>query len=301
MAGTLTYSVRVRHVFQRKFDSESLDKVFGSCHWYIITRRPSVRIIPETVRLDDDIVTLDMVTRNSMLEDRQVHHLAADLAFGRVVKNFEVHANGAYFSVSVGGQLIHGDAWALASLLSLARPDIARQEVLYVGQAFGKGGNNAWGRTQNHKKLQRIYEDHAGDDWDIFIAPLVLEKRSLSTNDHINDTADGPNIAAYYENFGVYAGGVLKPSVDLIEHSLISYFRPHYNELLKEWRASNPTDAMRKMQSARFRLLHVHMNGWMGLARFYSGQKPEQIRSHFISHGGLFTAHETKVEIGVST
>lgn len=284
MAGTLSYSLKVRHVFQRKFDSESLGEALSACHWYIITRRPSVRIVPETVRLDDDIITLDIVTRSSARGEKRAHHLAADLASVGMLKNFEVHANDAYFSASVGDHLIHGDAWALASLLSLASPDISRQEVLYIGQAFGKGENNAWHRTQNHEKLQRIYEDHAGDDWDVFVAPLVLEKRSVSTDDHINDAEDGPDLAAYYENFAAYGGGILKPSVDLIEHSLISYFRPHYNERLREWRPSDPTNAMRKMRSGRFRLLHIHLNGWMGLARFYSNAEPEQIRSHFISH-----------------
>jgi hypothetical protein len=280
MAGTLSYSVRARHVFQRKFaDPESFSKALSSCRWYIITRRPSVRIVSESVRLDDNIITLDAVTRDSLDSDRRAHHLAADLALAGTAKAFEVYANGAYFSALIDDQLIHGDAWALASLLCHARPDIARQEVLYIGQAA-----NVWERIQSHKKLQRIYEDHAGDDWDIFVAPLVLEKRSWSTEDHIDDADDGPDIAAYYEKFAVHAEGILKPSIDLIEHSLISYFRPRYNELLKEWPPSNPTDAMRKMQSARFRLLHVHMNGWMGLARFYSHQEPEPIRSHFISH-----------------
>lgn len=56
MAGTLSYSVRARHVFQRRFDSESLGKALSSCRWYIITRRPLVQIVPESVRLDDNTI-----------------------------------------------------------------------------------------------------------------------------------------------------------------------------------------------------------------------------------------------------
>ncbi len=147
-------------MFQRKFaDPETYGKALNSCRWYIIARRPSVRIIPESVRLDDNIITLEVVTRNSVHSDRQAHHLAADLELAGSAKNFEVHANGAYFSVLIDDQLIHGDAWALASLLSHARLDIARQEVLYIGQA-----TNFWKRTQSHKKLLRIYAEHSGDD-----------------------------------------------------------------------------------------------------------------------------------------
>ncbi|WP_238428065.1 hypothetical protein, partial [Frankia nepalensis] len=61
-------------------------------------------------------------------------------------------------------------------------------------------------------------------------------------------------------------------------------FNPPYNELLKEWKVSNPTGAMRQMQAAGFRLLQVHLNGWMGLARFYSQQESELLRSRLISH-----------------
>lgn len=284
MSGTMNYTVKTQHVYQRKFDSDSLGRALGSSHWYIISRRPSVRIIPESVNLDDNILTLSVITRDSVHCAKEVHSLVADLGFGWAATNFEVHADGAYFSFFSNEKLMHGDAWALASLLSHAREDFARQEVLYIGQAFGKGGaGNAWERTRNHEKLQRIYEDHVGYDWDIFVSPLILEKRSWSTEDHIDDADEGPSLTAYYEHFADHNGRIRKASVDLIEHSLISYFAPPYNERLKEWRPSNPTDAMRKMQSGGFRLLHVYLNGWMGLTHFYSHQESEQIRSHFIS------------------
>jgi hypothetical protein len=38
------------------------------------------------------------------------------------------------------------------------------------------------------------------------------------------------------------------------------------------------------MRSVGFRLLHVHLSGWWGLARFYSSQAPDPVRGHFISH-----------------
>ncbi|GAB3439282.1 hypothetical protein GCM10027570_03390 [Streptomonospora sediminis] len=154
---------------------------------------------------------------------------------------------------------------------------------MYIGQAFGDGSSNAWERTTNHEKLQMVYEDHAGEDWDIFVSPLILNKRNWSSDDHIDDTEDGPSFTGYYKNFAQMEGGVLKTSVDLIEHALISHFQPHYNKMLIEWNAKSPTGAMQKMRETGFRLANVHLDGWYGLARFYSRVQPEFLRSHFIS------------------
>jgi hypothetical protein len=88
----------------------------------------------------------------------------------------------------------------------------------------------------------------------------------------------------YYRHFAIEQGGIRKASVDLIEHSLISYFTPHYNELLTEWRQEAPTKTMRLMREAGFRLIQVHLSGWWGLARFHSAAVPSRFRSHLISH-----------------
>ena len=284
MAGTLSYRLQVEHVYQRRFDSTSLAEALGSSHWYIIARRPSVKIVTGSACVDDQILTVGFATRDNLASPPRIRTFGADFRQLGTLHDFQVHSDGAYFSVYADEQLIHGDAWALASLLSGASREIAMQEVLYVGQAFGHDGRgNAWARTQNHKKLQRIYEDHVDTGYEIFVAPLSCERVNLGSDDHIDDTEDGPDLDAFHRTFANPRGQILKPSVDLIEHSLISYFAPHYNEKLKEWRAAEPTGAMRKMRSAGFRLLNVHLRGWWGLARFYSAQEPDPLRSHFIS------------------
>ncbi|MFI9387609.1 hypothetical protein [Kutzneria sp. NPDC052558] len=285
MAGTLSYRLRVDHIYQRRFDSSSLAQALSSSHWYIITRRPSTKIIAESTAVGDGILTVDFLFREDFGASQRVQTLGSDFSPVGKIRGFHVHENGAYFSLYVDDQLIHGDAWALASLLSGAKMEIAKQEVLYIGQAFGQdGGSNAWKRTSDHKKLQRIYEDHVNADCEIFVAPLSLERKVWTGDDHIEDDEDGPSLDAYYDTLAFTDGRMRKTSIDLVEHSLISYFNPHYNEKLKEWQAGNPTDAMRKMRSAGFRLIHVHLSGWWGLARFYSAQEPDAIRSHFISH-----------------
>jgi hypothetical protein len=286
MAGTLFYRLQVDHVYQRRFtDPTAFATALRNSHWYIITRRPSIRIIEESVQLDDRMLTVDFVTRETPVTPEQIRTYGTDFYAMGELRNFQVYEDGAYFSIEIGGDFMHGDAWALASFLSHADTDIARQEVLYVGQAFGPNGeSNAWTRTEEHKKLQKIYADHVNADCEIFIAPLSLEQGKMVSDDHIDDSEDGPSLETYYSNFRTTDGRLLKPSVNLIEHALIAYFDAPYNEKLREWRADQPTEDMKKMRSAGFRLVQVHLSGWWGLARFYSSQEPEGSRSHFISH-----------------
>jgi hypothetical protein len=289
MAGTLHYRLKVDHVYQRRFsslsDSSALATALRSSHWYIITRRPSVRIVGDSVQVHDNMLTADFVTRENPADPERVYTFGSDFYGTGELRDFQVYSDGAYFSVDVGGELFHGDAWALASFLSTADPGIARQEVLYVGKAFGEDGSqNAWKRTQKHMKLQRIYEDHVNDAYEVFIAPLSLEQGLMASDDHIDDTEDGPSLTAYHSTFGTVEGRLLEASVDVVEHALIAYFVPPYNEKLTEWRASRPTEDMDAMRAAGFRLIHVHLSGWWGLARFHSAQEPQGPRGHFISH-----------------
>jgi hypothetical protein len=257
-----------------------------SRRWSIVARRPSVRIVEEgSAALDDGILTVDLTTRTDLTNPRSLHSLGLDFGQSGSLTHFRTYSNGAYFSVEVDGRLAHGDAWSLASLLSDADTELAAQEVLYVGEAFGKDGStNVWRRVRAHEKLQQIYEDHADIDCDIFVVPLSLERRAWVSDDHIDDDDPGPSMEQYYRHFATEQGGVRKASVDLIEHSLISYFTPHYNELLIEWRQETPTKSIRLMRDAGFRLIQVHLSGWWGLARFYSAAVPSRFRSHLISH-----------------
>jgi hypothetical protein len=286
MAGTLFYKLYVEHVYQRRFgDSAAFAEALRNSHWYIIARRPSVRIIGESVQIQDNMITADFVTRENPGDPERLYSFGSDFYEMGDLENFQTYQDGAYFSVDVNDTFMHGDAWALASFLSHASPLIARQEVLYIGEAFGNDGKgNAWKRTRQHKKLQHIYEHHVNDDYEVFIAPLSLERAYFSSDDHIDDMEDGPSLSAFYSAFGTLEGRLLKPAVDLVEHALIAYFNPPYNSNLTEWRADTPTVAMGKMRAGGFRLIQVHLSGWWGLARFYSSQEPDGSRSHFISH-----------------
>lgn len=235
--------------------------------------------------LDNQILTVDVVSRSDLASSQSVHTLGVDFGEFESVTDFRTYENGSYFSVQVDDVLAHGDAWSLASMLSNADMDLAAQEVLYIGEAFGKdGSSNVWQRVRAHEKLQQIYEDHADLDCDIFVAPMSIEGRLWSNEDHISDDEGGPDPDRYFQHFATLGGEIRKASVDLIEHSLIAYFVPHYNKKLIKWHRETPTQPMALMRETGFRLIQVHLSGWWGLARFHSETVTTRYRSHLISH-----------------
>lgn len=63
MAGTLSYRIRVQHIYQQRFaEIDKLDRALSGCRWYIISRRPAVRIMPGSAVLDEDVLTVDVST-----------------------------------------------------------------------------------------------------------------------------------------------------------------------------------------------------------------------------------------------
>jgi hypothetical protein len=139
------------------------------------------------------------------------HNLIAD--YGQVLscRTFE---DGAYFAINneSDSSVLHGDSWALASFLSGAPEAIADKEVLYIGQAYGKDGEqNSWLRTRRHETLQHIYEEHGGSEWDIFVTPLRIEHSWFGSDDHLDDIEeDGPDllkmIGVFWESLPDYSG-----------------------------------------------------------------------------------------------
>lgn len=284
MAGTLRFELVPAHVYQRRFDSDALGEALRDCHLYIISKRPAVRTLRDSVRMHVDQVSftasIGAASSDPRIEDFQVGVEVADR-----VSNFRLHGDGAYFSFRTENVVWHGDTWSLCSLAQHAAEPIACHQVLYVGQAFGDDGNtNAWERVQRHEKLQRVYENEI-DGSDIFVTPLRITAASCASVDHIEDDEDGPDIlGGYYGYFRDTGGRMLRPSIDIVEHALIAYFSPPYNERLTEWRADRPTEPMRRMRQAGFRLLMVHLNGGGSIARFHSNAARKPTRSHVIAH-----------------
>jgi hypothetical protein len=199
VSGNLCYSIAVGHVYQRKFGNDELARALKGFHLYFISRRPATRIDERSIRQRRNSINLDVVVFNPV--DRSVRErIPLSIGWDLQPSTFTTHMDGSYFSVySKDRALLHGDAWALiTSTLGVPR-GVADQEVLYVGQAYGQQGErSAYDRTKEHNKLQRIYEEHAGEAWDIFVSPVIIEETRLDNWDHLPDDGRGFNFEAIH-------------------------------------------------------------------------------------------------------
>ncbi|MFI5484699.1 hypothetical protein [Micromonospora echinaurantiaca] len=288
MAGTLIYQLQLAHTFQRRFDSEELGRALSESHIYVISRRPQVRLKEQSVMFHPRRIQFEVTTKANSKASHVDYSL--DLAHEGLQQacDFRTYQDGSYFSFRLGAALMHGDSWALAALCSRTKDEISRQEVMYIGMAYGKNGSsNAWHRTKRHEKLQRIYEDHVDGGWDIFVSAYEIVSCERAAVDHIDDSEGGNPLGILDEAEVFWDRRGERPSetaVKLIEHSLIAYFDPPYNKTLNQWRADDPTAEMRSMQNAGFRLIVVHLSGYGSLARLHSRQVKSATRSHVILH-----------------
>ena len=121
MAGTLSYRLKVDHVYQRRFgNSAELANAVGSgSHWYIISRRPSVRIVEDSAQLDNEILTVDFATRDNLSSPDRLHTFGSDFRQLGAIRDFRTYEDGDYFSFTLNDELMHGDAWgtSVASVL----------------------------------------------------------------------------------------------------------------------------------------------------------------------------------------
>jgi hypothetical protein len=288
MSGSVSFSVSAGHVYQRKFANDELARALKGFHLYCVSRRPATRIDERSICPERGSTTLDAVILNPI--DRGVRERFTLQIDWRIKSaTFKSYADGSYFSVcSEEGEVLHGDAWALATSILGAPKGVADQEILYIGQAYGqRGERSAYDRTKEHGKVQRIYEEHSGEAWDIFISPLTIDETYCGSYDHIVDDEEGFDLEAIHAlaGDGLRGGMAPKLSVDIVEHTLISAFQPPYNVKLVQWEPNNPTAAMRKIQAFRMRLLSVTMDGVDGMSRYYTSACPSRDRAHTFYFG----------------
>jgi hypothetical protein len=201
------------------------------------------------------------------------------------------YSNGTYFSLTFepsGIHLFHGDTWTLGALL--AGPDLewTLQEVLYVGQAFGRDGRrHVLERIREHKRIQEIYSRELPSEYDVFLTPCEFEQTLFGNYDDLMDPQDEvADMDFLLEIMGQRSMTTLGLTVDVVEHAMISYFDPAYNVKLRKWNAADPTAAMRRLQRAGVRTIMVMFGGnGPGLARFFSNSV------------GIARAHRAKFQL----
>jgi hypothetical protein len=214
-------------------------EIADQSHIYVVCRRPGLRFDPASFNHSNEKAKGDLLYFVSGQEHRLPFSISFRLLDGathaaispyphRELRTYDVHDNIVRY--------LPANALSLNEGQHLVRPDLAKLEVLYVGQSFASGNRSAFERLQSHSTLQKILADAAYEspDNEIFVATFKYEPyRVLSIFDGrakgaISDERDS-------RRFFSILSRPLKQSqqISLAEAALIRYFEPKYNKIYK--------------------------------------------------------------------
>lgn len=206
-------------------------------HIYLVTRRPRITLVPESV-----IVTEEKVQGRFQ---KQVKDQFVSIPFE--IKNYFGSAKVSLlceypyteyaFIDESGNKLACGKC---ALLLSTIDPKLLHHldlEVLYIGQSYGKAGERiASGRLRNHSTLQGIYAEAIKNspDQDIWLVLSTFEALMLASFDGRHKEY-GTSFDEDTEHIHKITHTDIseQQKINFTEASLIKYFQPPYNTIYK--------------------------------------------------------------------
>lgn len=211
-------------LYEKKLLKEAKE-VLERCHVYIVGTLPKVEFIE--ARREGRIIT-------AVYEAEGVRYALALPPLPDGAKMVS-HKDGAWTLTSRDGRTATlSKPSVILQLVAGGMPNLF--EVLYVGQAFGKNGSrHAVTRLLKHETLQEISIKGIPSDRELFLCLLeVGMKRSLATV--INPFAKNKKNADKRIEDGLH---ILRYTTEvertaLYEAALIRYFRPQFNEKLKD-------------------------------------------------------------------
>lgn len=212
--------------------------IFAQCHIYLICRRPAVAFDPGSFSFEPPLAQGYLTRKINGKESRSSFKAKLGTVPGgslsvapyphRTILEHDTTGNetGIHFPISL-----------ICHISELEDEDIRNFEVVYVGQAFGKGGRSAFERLKNHSTLQRILAESAANrpDDELMLFLFKYEPyQIISMMDGI--TKDGEKGDQDTEHFISLLKNPLsrKQQIALAEAGLIRYFRPEYNIVYKE-------------------------------------------------------------------
>lgn len=206
------------------------------CHIYMICRRPRIGIVPESVFLFQDKITGKFrIQRAGKFEEVRFsapHQLPTTNL--RCVSEYPFTE---YRFVDTLGKVVNeGKTSALAAKYVPEMGPALRLEVLYVGQAFGKGGSRtAIDRLKNHSTLQAIYAEAANrsPDQETWLLLWHFSESLITSIDPRSATTATPADEKKHQNRVLSRLISHQQTVNFTEAALIRYFAPAYNTMFR--------------------------------------------------------------------
>jgi hypothetical protein len=275
-----TLECEVALTFRQQNLTAQYEPLLADCNLYVVTRRPRTYITPGSVRINrrgllTGKVTVEFSGKRWSRRLKMPFRLTGD---SRLAWREDMPRDYYQIVEKGSGRLAyHGDPWSLAFLSSGLLPELAAHEVIYVGQSVGKKQQrNSLDRIIAHRKIQQIYADHSGQDYDIFINPLRIVGSSsifeLATSADFSMSQYVAELTArsFSSNRSIYS-----ESVSLCEAALISYFKPEYNRQHNNNFPHKPTKISEMLTRYRYSNLTVILSdGNTGIQLWSTVRKP---------------------------
>jgi hypothetical protein len=225
----------------RQRELETLPRFPEKCNLYIVTRRPRITVDPQSVSFDGNRRMRGIVR---LQRGEAFEEVPFDIPIDKLGRRPLTYSSewpyDLYRIVNDEGREVASGVVALAAVsFGMLHPRRASQEVVYVGQSFGKAGERtAFDRLKSHSTLQRIYAE-CRPDMDVWLSlckisdlhllaefnPLVPARTPDSVDDEHRDRVLKRIHGAGFDE---------REAVAIAEAGLIRYFQPVYNKMYRD-------------------------------------------------------------------
>ena len=241
-------------------NEELLDRL-DNCHVYFLTKRPRLSLVPNTVQVSTDTVSLDAEWKIKGVKQRDTLKLPRD-ALHEAEHSFAVSPfpHRELVSYDADGQAIVSTLFATSVHLFENLPSEARDlEVVYIGKGLR---NSARDRLLHHETLQKILGDlnSNGPDDEAFVVTHAFNYRKpVMVMRGIPAEITGSQVLVRRKKVADYRPS-LEEQVSLVEATCISYFQTskynnHYLDFPKRHHR-----VMRAVYDADFAFLTVQVD-----------------------------------------
>lgn len=241
-------SVAMRAVFHRLIqqpDLETLEikkQVQGEkCHLYMICSRPRITINPRKLDINKEKISGSFTIDKGEIKDEIPFNVPNPTALNIRDYKLDFPYTDIDFLNEKGEVVSGGKSALLFPKLQTEYNSCLDLEVLYIGQAFGEGGDRiATDRLSSHSTLQKIYVDTIKtfpnkEVWIILwkFEPYVISMMGGGFHNALLNLED----SLEHMNHVLENSITLDQQITFTEAALIRYFEPVYN---KEYKTSFP-------------------------------------------------------------
>jgi hypothetical protein len=201
-------------------------------HLYMICRRPRITVVSDEFRATADSYTFVFAVQHQ--DEQQRVELVTPNLYER--SDIEMRSQWPYGDFVIATDAGERLTWGRASLLPGelgCHFDSLDLEVLYVGQAYGSGGErSATARLAQHPTLQAIYGEAVrhSPDMDVFLVLLSLDG---PTNLVLLSPVPGDEDDLVESYLRLTTPISEQQRINFTEAALIKHFEPSYNKIYK--------------------------------------------------------------------